>query len=457
MATDKLSVDFQKPIFTTGEMPTSGKLNTISDRFEKATDIILRATGNTFLRNISNIAAIMGDASLLSDIGSIVPAEPDALKATNKLLNRIPVQQIGTPSGNTYQLDINPSLYTIDGNRVVYTDQIINIAIAAVLISSGEIYRVYEGTFAPNGTVEDGEDVTSLRFTTGDGEDNFDSDRTNPLYEMVLLVPNQKVINTLMQALVNLGSLDFPSKLGYVADASGTVVTYEDPRSVTDEITFIENKYFYTYMNISFLKSAGVIPSPVDIGTDVTGSASHAWNSATWTCAPSLTLINNWLADDVEIPEVQRTTSTCYCHNATDVAAELTSPNVLRARVYINGGVPLMRADGIQALACFEPVGHGGLPTVYLSDSDVSAVGSTDSITVMVPIAIPFRMLNAEAFAVGNLVNLWPTMILKVIGSNYSVVPVPLPIDSRLRAAEANMVILANAINNLTTQTVTLA
>lgn len=455
MATDKLDVNFQRPVFSSGEMPTSGKLNTISDRFEQATDIILRATGNTFLRNISNIAAVMGDVALLGNPGSIVPATPDALTTANKLLNKIPIQTISSPTGNVYQLDINPSLYTIGGSRVVYPDQIVNIAIAAVLISSGEIYRVYEGGFTPNGTVEAGENITSLKFTTGDGEDNFEADRTNPLYQMVLLVPNQKVVNTLMQALVNVGALDYPSKLGYIADASGTVETYTNPRSVTDEIKFLEDKFFYTYIKVTFLKNAGDIPNPVNIGTDVTGAASHAWNSSTWFSTPSVAIINQWLSA-AQIPSLQRTTSACYCHNASDIANELVSPNVLRARVYVSGGIPLMRADGIQALACFEPVGHASLPTVYLSDSDVAAVGANDSITVMIPIAIPFRLLNAESFAVQNLINLWPSMILKVIGNRYATVPIPLPIDQRLRAAEANMVILANAINNLTTQTVNL-
>jgi hypothetical protein len=456
---DKIDINFDKPVFIEGEMPTAGKLNTIANKFEQASDQILRATGNTFLRNICNIAAVLGNAGLLSDPGSIIPATPAIFDTGNKLLNKLEVT-VGSYDGGKYLLSMNSSTYLLGGENVVFTDKVINIALAAFSISQEVIVRAYEGSFTPPAGTTAGQDITSLYFTPGTNEALFGSDISNPDYQMVILAPNQTVIGSLMQALVNIGSLAYPSRtLGFIADTSGTLETYTAPKSVTEEITFLENKYFYANWKVVIRKGDGVVPNPAWKGTDVSVGLSQAWNTSTWiasSCSPSPTNIIEFLSRGAIIPPVQGTDTTCYAKNATDIAQEISSPNILRARVYTNAGIPLMRSDGVQVFACFEASGHGSLPTVYIASEDQGSISASDYFTIMIPVAIPMRLMRAEDFMVNSMINLWPSMMTNVIGSSYYGTPAPLAIDVRLQQAEANMNLLADAINDLTTQNVTL-
>jgi hypothetical protein len=454
---DQIELNFDKPVFLQGEMPTPSKLNLIADKFQTATDILLKATGNTFLRNIANIAAVLGDTNLLSNPGSIVPAVPPIFQTGNKLINRIPVTVTGLAT--PYTLNMDPTLYELNGEDVVVGGKVINVVIASVLNSTGNIFRVYSGTLTPPTGTVDGASIYSVTFATDDADfstdiSNIGNSGTN--YTIVLLTVNQRVIDTLVQALVNIGSISFPSAEGNIADTSGTINTYSTPRSITDELTFIENKYFYTYWKIVVTKSDGVVPTPAWIGTDPTGGWSTAWNSSVWTSSPNPTLISELISKGAIFPSVQKSTTTCYCFNASEIAQELSAPNVLRARVYVNGGIPLMRTNGLQVLACFEPVGHNGLPTVYISDDDSLHTDGTDEYTIMVPVAIPFRLLRADDFIVTGTTTLWPSVMEKVIGTGYSEEPYPEDISYRLDRCETNIGILEAAISGLTTTTVVL-
>lgn len=458
---DKIDIQFEKPVFVQGEMPTSNKLNDIATKFEQASDQILRATGNTYYRNICNIAAILGDSSLLSNVGSMVPAVPAVFQSGNKLLNRLNVT-VGTydPDYDRYPLAIDSTKGYLKGTNTVYTDEVINIVIAAVSKATNTVTRVYEGTFIPPDGTTTGQNLTSLYFRPGTTEALFGTDISDATLQMVILAPNQDLISTLMQALVNLGNLTFPSATGYIADQSGTIETYTSPRSVTDEIEFIENKYFYTHWRVTVRKGDGVVPNPAWIGTDPAVGYSRAWNTSTWvaaSCSPSPTVITQLLALGAQIPSVQRSNTTCYVKSGAELTTEIESPNVLRARVYTHAGVPLVRSDGAQVFACFEAAGHGGLPTVYIADEDQGTVAANENFTIMIPIALPMRLMRGQDYLVNNMANLWPTMITNVIGGAYSATPMPLPIDERLKQCEANMNILATAINDLTVQEVTLS
>jgi len=455
---DKIDVSFDKPVFTNGEMPTSDKLKQVATKFELASDQILRAMGNTFLRNISNIASVLGDASLLSTPTGVVPAKPAIFQSGNKFINRIPVT-ITTIDAVTYGLSMDSSKYTIDGEDVTFPTEIINIAFASVDNDTGDIYRVYEGTFTPSSTVTEGQDITSLKYVPGGEEASFAVDLANAgtgpgELTFVVIVPNQRIINQLVQALVNIGSMDYPTASGYIADASGTVVIPSSVNTITDEINLIEEKYFYTYWKV-VVSTANITNPSVDIG----GYVAYAWNTGAWesTSSPDPTTIATFLAGGAQIPSILGTDTDCFLMETTNWQAEAASPNILRARVYVEG-VPVMRSSTtqIQVPAAFVASGESGNPTVYIYSGDLSKITTADKITIMIPVAIPFRIMRAVDFMANNMVEMWPGVMKNVIGAEYGSAPFPSTIVDRLNKAEQNVALLASVINNLTTSQVTL-
>jgi hypothetical protein len=93
---------------------------------------------------------------------------------------------------------------------------------------------------------------------------------------------------------------------------------------------------------------------------------------------------------------------------------------------------------------------------MYICSSDLSKVNASDYLTVMVPVAIPFRLMRSEDFLVNNMATLWPSVMTKVIGNAYSAEPFPLDIATRLARAEENLRILSSGITELTQTQVTL-
>ncbi len=448
MSNDRVSINFPEPLYSNGEMITSGKLNKASDYFRDASDEVLRVLGNIYLNNIPNVAATIGDFSKLANGANLPsPATPAIFTTGSPYLNRIPATLSTVGGFLTAALAGSLKVKHLVGTSIY------NIILVA-LNGSGTVIRAYNCSYAVTNSYISG-DITQVRITSADTDSTLQDDITNgniggtPI-TFSILAANESLVDTITQAVANIGSLQYPSNAGIILDTLNTIVTGTNGDSLTAEISRLEDKMFYVYWRIQLLKSTGVFQSaPAETGDAGTNLLAFAtWRTES---SPNPILAATYI-DDHGISFTAYATdlsSDAFALDSTRRAAEIVTPNPLRAGVYYNG-IPILKSDGCRVTAYAKTSNK----TIYIPQGDLTNVPAGGILTVYVPVAIPYRLIRSLDLANRGMIDMWYNFFLNVVGIQYASGTRPSAIANRLTRLENNQETLRTAILNLTTTTV---
>jgi hypothetical protein len=403
---DHIDTGFVKPVFTNAEVPLNDKLNRIGGYIKDSTDTIQLAVGNTYLRNIANLAAIIGNAELLtqdiSNPDTPIAQSPNIFDSTNQLLNRLPVVVTETT--------VSPFRLVIDGliSKSAHIPQItgpdvINLAIATT-DTNGQIIKVYDGSFTTRAGYSGEAFVSEIDFITSDSDFDYLDTR------LVLLTANRSIIQELVQAIINVGDLEYSSALGYIPGATDTIQTRTGSTiSISDEINFIEDKTFAIKWRAR-LKKVQAEP----IGSDL------VWTIGDWETdsSPSTALAQDYI---------------------TTLGGTIASPSGLTVYAY-SQGVPIVTSANLPSA----PIVTGGNDiTISIPSTDLTNI-STEAIDVYFPVNIPYRLLRSMDLAYVGEGSQLHEMFGKVIGNQYGygTLSIPGTIADRLDTLETQRTIL---------------
>jgi len=414
---DQLPDQFQDINFVGGEVPSSTKLNAITSSAADQFSVLSIGVGNTFIHNVPNLAAAVGEFSDLTTFtnpaGNIATV-PIMFQVSNNI-NTINCT-VGAQNGDgTWPVtltngQLDEAHHVITSAGPTYT--IVNIVIARFVGSV--MTDIHYGTFVPTGYA--GGPVSTFDANT---------DLYQSTTDFVVLAANVSVVDALVQNIKNVGNTLYSNQNGRVNPTNdNTIDTETVGATVTNEINAIEDKLFTVRWVAIVRPNTGTVVG-LNYTWNITASSATGLIGGTPTPATMSAYINNM--------------TTSFQVGNTAVAKTYATSN----------GAVVTRSNGVTV-----PVGasySGSTLTLSIPVADLANVPPSQAVYLYIPVKINYRLLQSLSLNYTSIGSEFSDLMTNVIGPQYgwSSLIYPNTIATRLDTNEASIIATSATVAGL--------